>query len=88
MKIKENFILRNVAGSFVVVPTGKATIDFSGMITLNETGVLLWKQLETDQTKDDLVSALRKEYDVDETTAQNDIETFLKILEENNLLIK
>ncbi|MDO4586558.1 MAG: PqqD family protein [Planctomycetia bacterium] len=88
MKIKENFILRNVAGSFVVVPTGKATVDFSGMITLNETGVFLWKQLETDQTKDELVSALLKEYDVDETTAQNDIEAFLKILEENNLLIK
>ena len=44
MKIKEGFILRNVAGSFVVVPVGDATIDFNGMMNLNETGAFLFEK--------------------------------------------
>ncbi len=39
MKIKDGFILRNVAGNNVVVPIGQATIDFNGMISLNDTRV-------------------------------------------------
>ena len=36
MKIKEGYILRNVAGSFVVVPVGNATLEYNGMMNLNE----------------------------------------------------
>lgn len=45
MKIKEGFILRNVAGSYVVVPIGEATLDFNGMMSLNETGAFLFGKL-------------------------------------------
>jgi hypothetical protein len=38
MKIKSGYIMREVADNYVVVPTGQATVDFNGMITLNETG--------------------------------------------------
>ena len=45
MKIKEGFILRNVAGSNVVVPVGQATVDFNGMMSLNDTGAFLFDKL-------------------------------------------
>ena len=46
MKIKSGFMLYEVAGSYVVVPAGDEPLDFNGMVTLNETGAFLWKQLE------------------------------------------
>ena len=45
MKIKEGFILRQVAGTWVVLATGADTIDFNGMIKLNDTGAMLWNLL-------------------------------------------
>ena len=42
MKVKEDFLLREVAGCYVVVPVGKATVDFNGMLNLNDTGAFLW----------------------------------------------
>lgn len=85
MKIKDGYMLREVAGSHVVVPTGKAALDFSGMITLNGTGAFLWKQLSTDKTERELLCALLEEYDVDEKTAQEDISGFLAKLKAADL---
>ena len=46
MKLKENFVLRQVAGSYAVLAVGAASVDFNGMLTLNESGALLWRALE------------------------------------------
>jgi len=84
MKIKEGFMLRDVAGSYVVVPMGKEAADFNGMITLNETGAFLWKQLEKGCTREELLAAMQKEYDVTEERASQGIEKFLAQIEENH----
>ncbi|MBQ9941023.1 MAG: PqqD family protein [Clostridia bacterium] len=76
MKIKSGFILREVAGSTVAVPVGSNSVTFNGMITLSETGVLLWKKLEDGATQDQLISALLEEYDVDVETAGKDVKSF------------
>ena len=44
MKINENFVLRQVVDTYVVLPIGQATVDFNGMVTLNESGAFLWRQ--------------------------------------------
>lgn len=80
MKIKEGYLLREVAGSHVVVPTGKAALDFSGVITLNGTSAFLWRQLAEDRSERELLSAILAEYETDEATAQADIAEFLKEL--------
>ncbi|MBQ9518560.1 MAG: PqqD family protein [Firmicutes bacterium] len=86
MKIKEDFLLRTVAGSNIVVPVGKASIDFSGVITLNEVGAFLWKVLEQPCDKAALLEKLTAEYDVDTKTAEEDIDAFLAKLREADLL--
>lgn len=79
MKIKDTFLLKNVAGKTIVVPVGKATLDFNAIITLNETGAFLFAKLqEKDMTEAELISALLEEYDVSEEQAKNDIERFVK----------
>lgn len=85
MKIKSGYMMREVAGSHVVVPTGGAALDFSGMMTLNGTGAFLWKQLEQDKTEQELLSALLEEYDADETEAKADISEFLAKLKAADL---
>lgn len=86
MKIKEGYLLREVAGSYVVVPTGQAALDFSGVITLNETGAFLWKQLICDITEQALVVALLEEYDTTRARAEEDISAFLAKLKAGNLI--
>jgi len=78
MKIKEGYILRNVAGSHVVLPLGEATLDFNGMASLNDTGAFLFEKMQEDVTKEELVKALLEKYDIDETTATNDVEMFVE----------
>ena len=85
MKIKEGFILRNVAGSFVVVPVGDATIDFNGMMNLNETGAFLFEKMIEGITREDLIKALTEEYDVDEETASKDVDLFIEKVEKEDL---
>ena len=85
MKIKDGYIMREVAGSYVVVPTGVAALDFSGMITLNETAAFLWKQIEKHKTEQELMLALIAEYDIDKNTAKDDISEFYLKLKKADL---
>lgn len=80
MKIKDGFILREVAGNTIVVPVGDAAADFNGMISLNETGAFLWKLLLNDVEPKFLLAEMMKEYDVDEEQAKKDIEDCLNKL--------
>lgn len=86
MRIKSDYVMREVAGNCVVVPTGKAAVDFSGMITLNDTGAFLWKQLAEDPSEQELLFAMLEEYETDEATAKADISEFLKKLKAADLL--
>ncbi len=77
MKLKKDFVLREVAGSFIVLAVGKDTLDFDGMLSLNESGALLWRTLEKEADKDMLIDALMKEYEVEREVASADVEAFL-----------
>ena len=84
MKIKEGFLLRQVAGETVVIPTGE-TMDLNMMITLNPTGEFLWKALQEETTEEALTAALLAEYDVDEKTAAEAVSAFVAKLKENDI---
>ena len=85
MKLKDGFVLRSVAGETVVVPTG-GDLNLNMMITLNETGKLLWERLEKGAEEAELVAALLQEYDVDQQTAENHVALFVKKLIENGFI--
>lgn len=82
MKIKDGFVVRNIAGSNIVVPLGENTVNFNSVITLNETGLFLWKLLEKGTDTDSLVTAVTNEYNIDAETAKKDIDAFIKKLTE------
>ena len=87
MKLKENFVLRNVADSWVVLPVGQSAVDFNGMLSLNETGAFLWNFLrDVGGDAASLAEALQREYEVDAQTALADAEQFLSRLEQAGCL--
>ena len=86
MRIKPGFAKREIAGAIIVVPVGKASADFNGMITLNESGSFFWDCLSKETTIEKVLDAVINEYDVDRQTAQRDIEKFIEMLRSNNLI--
>lgn len=80
MRVKKNFVLRQVAETWVVLPLGSATASFNGMISLNETGALLWKALEQGSDREALIKLLTDEYYVHSSQAQVDVDEFLQKL--------
>ena len=86
MKVKDGFVLRAIAGSNIVVPVGAATAQFNGMITLDDSGAFLWRELEKGADVDSLTEALLREYDVDEATARACAADFIAKLEEAGCL--
>lgn len=76
MKIDKNFVLREIAGEYIIIPTGRTALEFNGLITVNEVGMELWKMLQEDVTFDDLLNGILEEYDVDENAAREDIQEF------------
>ncbi len=80
MKRSENFLLRDVAGTLVIVPVGAAVSAFPGMITLNATGAYIWELLETEQTAQSLTQAILDRYEVDRETAEKDVAVFVERL--------
>lgn len=86
MKISENFVLRQVADTWVVLPVGQQSVDFNGMLTLNESGAILWRALEQGGGRDGLADALLAEYEVDRETALADVDAFLKKLKDTGII--
>lgn len=88
MKRNEDFILREVAGTQVLVPVGEATLSFPGMVTVNATSAFLWEKLETPQTAQSLTACLLQRYAVSEAQAMADVEKFLHTLMEIGAIIQ
>ena len=86
MKIKPGYMLREVAGCNVVVAIGVETMDFGGMINLNDTGAFLWKLLENGATEDELLEKMLDEYEVSRDDAKLGISSFINKMREAYLL--
>lgn len=86
MKLKFQFIERNIMDEYVLVPAGEAALSFAGLLTTSETGNFLFNLLKEDISREQLIQHLMDEYDVDEIQAANDVDEFLNHLKELNLL--
>lgn len=87
MKITKDIIMREIAGETVLLPVGELAVRFQGIMSLNETGVFLWKHMQEDCTEDALVQAIVEEYDTTEACARKDVRAFIKQLQEQDLLL-
>lgn len=86
MKIKNGFILREIAGQHMAVAVGARARELHGMMGMNETAAFLWKKLENETTEDALTEALLEEYEIDEPKARQTIGEFIVRLREEGVL--
>ena len=80
MKIKLDFVLREIAGDILLVPAGKTALDLNGMLTLNEVGADIWKMLPEVETEEEIVARILQDYDAEPAQVRKDVSEFLERL--------
>lgn len=89
MKLKYNFVTREIDGVNVAVAVGKDNEKFNGMIKLNESGVFIFQKLcEGNVSEGDVVNALMEKYDVTEEKALQTVKSFIDQLRKSDLIIE
>lgn len=83
IQVKKGFVLRKIGPRYMAVPYGSMTDEVKGMVTLTESGYLLWQALEKGvENVEALAAVLTETYDVEEADALRDANEFLTYLTE------
>ena len=77
MKIKKEYVMRDVAGQAIVIAIGKESEQFKGMINLNRAGKDVWTYLEKGLDFVAIAKKMAEKYEVDENTAMHDVESMV-----------
>ncbi len=85
MKIKQGFVLREAAGSYVVMDLGNE-LSFNGMITLNETGAFIWRAVDEGKDIEEIAQLIAERYETDVETAKRDVTIFVSKMKDAGIL--
>lgn len=83
-KVKSGYILREIAGEHIAVPVSAE--NTSDIVVLNPVSALLWNELQSEKTLDELTDTVCSNFDVQKNVAAEDIKDFLKTLEDGGVL--
>ena len=86
MKQNPEFIITDVGDDHILVPVGKAAVNFNAIISLNDMGQTIWNMLENETTSEEILKKILAEYDVSENRARTDIDNFISKLRENGCI--
>jgi len=86
MKIKGEYLLREVVGETILIPVGKTALEYNGMIIINETGAFIWKALMDGMNEQELLNKMVEEFDVKLDEASADLNEFLLYLKNVGLV--
>ena len=80
MKKLENFIVRNIAGEYIMMPVGKTALKFNGLIQANEVSAFIWQHIEEVNDLNELTNMICQEFDVDYARAYHDLNHIIEQL--------
>ena len=86
MKTKPGFIMRNIAGEFVLMPINENIGKFNGTLLMNEVSAFIWEKMQSPISRDDLLKAVLAEYDVEEAVAAADLDSLLEKLNQMGVI--
>ena len=84
--MSKKYLLREVAGEYLLVPIGESSVQFNSLVTMNETGAFIWKKLDEGMDSKQIAEALTKEYNVSAQQAENDIIEFIDYLKKKAVI--
>ena len=87
MRQNPEFILCDVADNHILMPTGAASIDLNGMVTLNDMGVVIWNALGEKCTEEEILQHILAEYEVSAEIARADLSKYLETLKNAGCVI-
>ena len=85
MKLKEGFVLGEIAGEYVVLPSGDE-LNLHIMTSLNASGKFLWELLQEETTEEKLVEAVLANYEINRDEAAAYVTEFVEKLRANDFL--
>lgn len=88
MRASKDFIAREIAGEYILVPVGAAAAQFNGLVTVNELGKFIFDVLAEERTQEAVVEEITAVYDVDRQTAAADLAEFLDKMREIGALVE
>lgn len=86
MEIKNEYVIRNIAGDNILVPIGKTIDNFNGLIILNEMARFIWEKIPEARDEGELLDFILDEYEVEREVAKADLEEFLGILRKEKII--
>lgn len=86
MKVKDGFVTREIANTIVAVPTGELVEEFQGIINLTNSAKFVWDLLQEDTTIEEISKKLSEKYNIDINRAKEDVEIFIKMLKDSNVI--
>ncbi len=86
MRIKDGFILKDVAGSKVVLPIGERQDELKGIITFNDVGAKIFNMLDGTNSVEEIVRAIAKEYEVSYETVEVDVNNLIEKMRKQGLI--
>lgn len=86
MKAREGFVMRNIVGETIIMPTGSNIGKFDGAVVLNDVSALVWEKLQQPVTRDALLECILNEFEVPAEVAAKDLDALLAQLREYGLI--
>ena len=88
MKIKGEFVLRELVGETILVPVGRTALQLNGMITLNPVSAQIWRSLDQGASYEEILQGVLDRFDVAPGAARQDLDQVLTEFETHGLLEK
>ncbi len=70
-------VARVVAGETLIVPVRAKVGDLASIYSLNGTGTLIWRLLDSPRSIEEMAAAVAAEYNVDLVPAERDVNEFV-----------
>lgn len=70
-RINSDYLLREIAGEYVIIPVGAACLISNAVLVPNETAVFFWNAFQQPHTISEVVAQALQEYETTEDTIQN-----------------
>lgn len=86
MKIKNEFIMKNIADEYVCVSANEESNNSEIIITLNDTGAFIWNIMQNDVSFEYIINKMLEVYNVDKTTAEDDLKEFIDIVKKADIV--
>lgn len=81
MKFKKEVIMRTIADETMLIPVGEDTKNCNGIFTLTDSGVTAFKAIQSGAEREEIIDAILNEFEIDRSTAEKDVDEFLKKLQ-------